>query len=80
MRLAAEAIESFDAHTLDGQESTSSYDSPASANAAYFSDVVARPAHERRGIGPGTVRMVNDSGILVVSRDGAILFELLPSL
>ena len=69
-RLAEEAIASFDAHTLDGQEPTSSYHSPAFASAAYLSDVAARPARERRGIRPGVVRMVNDSGILMVSRAG----------
>jgi hypothetical protein len=69
-RLVEEAIASFNAHTLNGQEPTSSYHSPASAGAAYLSDVAARPARERRGIRPGVVRMVNDSGILMVNRAG----------
>ncbi len=43
-RLAEEAIASFDAHILDGQEPTSFYHSPASASATYLSDVAARPA------------------------------------
>ena len=67
-RLAEEAITFFDIHTLDGQEPTSSYHSPASARATYLSDVAARPLCERRGIRRGVVRMVNDSGILMVSR------------
>ena len=67
-RLAAEAIASFDAHASDGHEPRTSCDSPVSAGAAYLSDVAARPAHERRNIRPGVVHMVNDSGILVVSR------------
>jgi hypothetical protein len=69
-RLAEEAIASFDAHTLDGQEPTSSYHSPASSGAAYLSDVTARHARERRGIRLGVVQMVNDSGILMVRRAG----------
>ena len=56
-RLAKEAIESFDAHTLDGQEPTSFYHSPASVSAASLSDVAARHAHESRGIRPGVVRI-----------------------
>ena len=69
-RLVVEAIASFDAHALDGQDPTSSYDSPAFASATYLSDVAARFARERRGIRLGVVRMVNDFGILMVSRDG----------
>ena len=40
-RLAVEAIASFDGHASDGQELTSSYDSPASAGATCLSDVAA---------------------------------------
>ena len=78
-RLAAEAIASFDAYASNGPEPTTSYDSPVSAGAAYLSGVAARSARERRNIRPGVVRMVNDSGILVVGRAGAILFRLRPS-
>ena len=77
-RLATEAIASFDAHASDGQEPTSSYDSPTSASTAYFSNVTTRLVCKRQGIQPGMVHMVNDSGILVVSRAGATRFELLP--
>jgi hypothetical protein len=69
-RLATEAIASFDAHASDGHEPTTSYDSTISAGAIYLSDVAARPAHERHIIRPCVVRMVNDTGILVVSRVG----------
>lgn len=41
-RLATEAIISFDTHTLDGKEPTSSYDSPTSAEAIYLSKLAAR--------------------------------------
>ena len=41
VRLAAEAIASFDAHASDGQESTISYDSLASVEATYLSDIDA---------------------------------------
>ena len=66
--LAEEAIASFDAHTLDGHEPTSSYHSPASADESILSDVAARSTRERRDIRPGVVWMVNDFGILMVSR------------
>ena len=69
-RFAAEAIASFDAYATDGKKPTLSYDSSASRSVAYLSDVVARPAYEHQGIRPIIVRMVNDSGILVVSRAG----------
>jgi hypothetical protein len=69
-RLATEAIASFDAHASDGHEPTTSYDSQVSAGATYLSDVAARPVREHRGIQHGVVRMVNDSGILMVSRAG----------
>lgn len=77
-RFAAEAIVSFDAHASDGPEPTTSCDSPVSAGAAYLSDVAARPARERRSIRPGVVRMVNDSGILVVSRAGGNTIPVAP--
>ena len=48
-------------------------------SATYFSNVAARPARERHIIRPGVVRMVNNSGILVAGRAGAMRFELLPS-
>ena len=69
-RLAAETIASFDAHTSDDRAPTTSYDLAVSAGAAYLSDVAARPAHKHRGIRSGVVCMVNDTGILVVSRTG----------
>ena len=78
MRLSAKAIASFDAHTSDDRAPTTSYDSPVSAEAAYLSDVAARPAREHCGIRPGIMRMVNDTNILVVSRTGAIPLGLLP--
>jgi hypothetical protein len=64
-RLAEEAIASFDAHASNNHEPITSYDLPASSGATC---VAARFVRERRGIRPGVVRMVNDSGILVVSR------------
>ena len=68
--LAAETIVSFDVHTLDDMAPTTSYDLPVSTGATYLSDVADRPPRERRGIRPSVVRMVNDTGILVVSRIG----------
>ena len=67
-RLAAEAIVSFDTHTSDSHELTTCYDSLAFASATYLSDAAARLARVPRSIRPGVMRMVNDSGILVVSR------------
>ena len=67
-KFAAEAIASFDAHASDSQMPTTSYDSPASVGATYLSDVVARPACERRGIRLGVLRIANDFDILIVSR------------
>ena len=78
-RLVAQAIESFDAHISDDKGLTTFYDSSKSAMVAYISDVAARPAYERRNIRPGVVRMMNDTKILVVSRAGAMLFRLHPS-
>jgi hypothetical protein len=69
-RLAAEAITFCDAHASDGHEPTTSYDSSVSVGTSYLSDVAARSVRERRDIRPGVVRMVNDSGILVVSQAG----------
>ena len=62
-----EAIASFDAHTSDDKGLTTSYDSSESVGIVCLSNVNARPAHERCGIQPGIVRMVNDISILVVS-------------
>ena len=70
VRLAVETIAFFDAHTLDDMGTTTSYASLESAGAAYLCDVAARSACERRRIRPGVVRMVNDTGILVVIRIG----------
>ena len=69
-RLAAKTIASFDAHTLDDMGPTMSHGSLKSAGATYMSDVTTRPARERHGIRPVVMRMVNDIGILVVSRTG----------
>ena len=69
-RLAVETIAPFDAHTLDDRAPITSYDLPVPAGVAYLFDVAARPACERRSIRPGIVRLVNDTGILVVSRIG----------
>ena len=69
-RVVIEAITSFDALVFDGKKPTSSYDSPAFADAAYFSDGAAPPARELRGIRFGVVRIVNDSSILVVNWAG----------
>ena len=69
-KIATDTIASFDAHTLDDREPTTSYDLLEFARGAYLSDIAARPARERRSICPGVVHMVNDIGILVVSRTG----------
>ena len=67
-RLATEIIVSFDAHTSDERAPTTSYDSLVFAKAIYLSDVAARPIRERRGIRLGVVHLINDTGILVISR------------
>ena len=67
-RLVVEAIMSFDAHSLDSQKPTTSYDSLASAGQAYLLNVVVWPTREHRSIWHGLVHMVDDSDILVVSR------------
>lgn len=77
-RLAAEAIAFFDAHALDGQEPTTFNDSSTFAGVFYLLDVAARRAHERRGIRPGVMRMVNDFGILVISQAGGNTFQVAP--
>ena len=59
-------------------DKTTSYDLPLSAGTTYLSDVAARPARERHGIRPGIVRMVNDIGILVVSRIGGNATQVAP--
>ena len=66
-RLVAEAIASFDTH---GQEPTTFHDSPTSTGVVYLSNVAVGPARECRGIRFGIVCMMNDFGILVVSRAG----------
>ena len=43
VRLAAEAIASFNTHTSNGLEPTSTYDSSTFTGAIYLLDVVARP-------------------------------------
>ena len=77
-KLATEAIASFDAHALDSQMPTTSYDSPTSVGATYLYDVVVRLVRKHRGIQPGVVRMVNDSSILVVSRAGGNIIRVAP--
>lgn len=61
MRLAAEAIAFFEAHTSDDMGLTISYDSPKSAGTAYLFDVAAISAREHRDIRPNVVRMVSES-------------------
>ena len=78
VRLAAEAITYFDAHVSGGQESTTFYNSPASAGTTYLSDVATRLACERQGIRPSVVHMVNDSSILVVSQAGGNIMRVAP--
>lgn len=51
---------------------------PAFADAAYHSYVVAQHARERRDIGPCVACMVNDFGILVVSRVGGNAIRVVP--
>ena len=77
-RFAAEAIASFDIYASNGPEPTSSYDSPASAGAAYRSDIAAQPSREHQGIRLGVVHIVNDSNILVVSRTGGNTIRVAP--
>ena len=71
MKMNMVFIASFDAHASDGQEPNTSYDSPTSAGATYLSNVPAWPTRECRSIRPGVMHMVNDLGILVVSRAGS---------
>ena len=69
-KFIAEAIACLDAHAVDGQDPTSSYNSLTSANKIYHSNVATRTTRERRGIHRGIcqiVRMVNEFGILMVS-------------
>ena len=49
---------------------TTSYDSPTFVGVAYLSDVAARSTCERWGIKHGVVCIMNDFGILMVSRVG----------
>lgn len=70
MRLAVEAIVSFNVQASNGQKPTTSYDSPTSAGTIYLSDVATRLACICQGICPNVVHMVNDSGILMVSPTG----------
>ena len=46
--------------------------------AAYPLDVAARLAHERLGIQSGVVRIINDTGILVVSEAGGNTIRVTP--
>lgn len=67
-KLFEEAIASFNMHTSDDEGSSTSFVSRMSVEAAYMSNVAASLAHERRGIRPGVVCVVNDTGIQVASR------------
>lgn len=75
-RLATKAIATFNAHASDGQEYTSSYNLSVPIGTTYFSDVVARHAREHQGIRHDVVRIVNESGILMVSQIGGNIIQI----
>ena len=76
-RLAVETISSFDIHTSNDRAPTTSYHSPVTAEAAYLSDVAARPTRKRNGIQPNIMCLVNDTNILAFSRITAMPLGLL---
>lgn len=61
---------SLDVYTSDNRGPTTSYESLESTETSHLPDVVAKPSREQRSIQPNIVRMVIDTGILVLNSVG----------